>query len=253
MPAKSIHAEEPGLTGGDVAQGQIWKYIVYVKKHRVLCCREHKTGIHSLNEHLQRKHRVPAKEREEFIKSCTHLRIRRPHKVALPQPDGPPIEVLGEPLDGLQCQQPSCKYLTRNKNKMREHCKVAHKLPFKTGSEALYRQVAMQSFFPASGRQRYFTVQAPVQGRHAALPRTDRESVDELLQQFAATQEKRERQEQVMEAEVAKTDKTGWWKFTEWPEHFANRNCVHLAHAISPMPSGCLEETSQSCKRLRRR
>jgi hypothetical protein len=33
-----------------------------------------------------------------------------------------------------------------------------------------------------------------------------------------------------MDAQVAKTDKTGWFKRTGWLEHFTNRNLTHLAH-----------------------
>ncbi|KAH8701434.1 hypothetical protein GQ44DRAFT_717593 [Phaeosphaeriaceae sp. PMI808] len=35
-----------------------------------------------------------------------------------------------------------------------------------------------------------------------------------------------------MDAEVAKTDRTGWYNRTDWPEHLAKRNLVHLAHQI---------------------
>ncbi|KAF1922143.1 uncharacterized protein M421DRAFT_10805 [Didymella exigua CBS 183.55] len=35
---------------------------------------------------------------------------------------------------------------------------------------------------------------------------------------------------QLMDAAVAKTDQTGWFKQTGWPEHFAGRNLAHLAH-----------------------
>ena len=33
-----------------------------------------------------------------------------------------------------------------------------------------------------------------------------------------------------MDAQVAKTDKTGWFKRTGWLEHFAGCNLIHLAH-----------------------
>ena len=33
-----------------------------------------------------------------------------------------------------------------------------------------------------------------------------------------------------MDAEVAKTDKTGWFKQTGWLEHFADCNLIYLAH-----------------------
>ncbi|KAL5372453.1 hypothetical protein PMIN06_012138 [Paraphaeosphaeria minitans] len=91
----------------------------------------------------------------------------------------------------------------------------------------------MQCFFPASGQQRYFIVSEPHVGEgNIAAPRADNEEIDRILEEYAGTQKEREQQAQVMDAEVAKTDRTGWWKFTEWPEHFANRNCAHLAHAI---------------------
>lgn len=35
---------------------------------------------------------------------------------------------------------------------------------------------------------------------------------------------------QVMDAQVAKTDRTGWFKWTGWLEHFADRNLIHLTH-----------------------
>ena len=33
------------------------------------------------------------------------------------------------------------------------------------------------------------------------------------------------------DAEVAKTDRTGWYNRTGWPEHIAKRNMAYLAHA----------------------
>jgi hypothetical protein len=33
-----------------------------------------------------------------------------------------------------------------------------------------------------------------------------------------------------MEAKIAKTDKTGWFKWIGWLEHFANWNLAYLAH-----------------------
>jgi hypothetical protein len=31
---------------------------------------------------------------------------------------------------------------------------------------------------------------------------------------------------------VEKTDRTGWFNRTSWPEHFKERNLAHLAHTI---------------------
>ncbi|KAF9729764.1 hypothetical protein PMIN01_12628 [Paraphaeosphaeria minitans] len=223
--------QQQQLAGENLAQANIQKYIHFVKEYGVLCCSEHKAGIENLDVHLRQKHSVPVNERRKFIESCALLRRQGLGSVTLPDAGGPPIQVLGAPLDGFQCKQPACSYLTRNKGQIRLHCN-SHGLAFKTGSDALYQKVKMQSFFPASGRQRYFVVCVPDVADSGADARAHKEEVEDILAEYARTQEERKRQEQVMDAEVAKTDKTGWWKFTEWPEHFANRNCVHLAHAI---------------------
>jgi hypothetical protein len=54
--------------------------------------------------------------------------------------------------------------------------------------------------------------------------------VEKQLAEWKATQQMHQEKAQIMDAEVAKTDKTGWFKRTGWLEHFANRNLIHLAH-----------------------
>ena len=43
---------------------------------------------------------------------------------------------------------------------------------------------------------------------------------------------KHEKEMQVMGREVERTDRTGWFNRTGWPEHFKERNLAHLAHAV---------------------
>lgn len=56
--------------------------------------------------------------------------------------------------------------------------------------------------------------------------------VDRLLADWNVTLQEEETRAQVMATEVAKTDKTGWFKRTGWLEHFQGRNLVHLAHQL---------------------
>jgi hypothetical protein len=56
--------------------------------------------------------------------------------------------------------------------------------------------------------------------------------VKTLVDEWNTTRERHEEEMQLMDAEVAKTDRTGWFNRTGWPAHFKKRNLIHLAHAI---------------------
>jgi hypothetical protein len=58
--------------------------------------------------------------------------------VVLPSLLGLPIDELGAPLDGLQCKEADCSFITINIDAMRMHCKKAHKLAWRGNSKALY-------------------------------------------------------------------------------------------------------------------
>lgn len=44
-----------------------------------------------------------------------------------------------------------------------------------------------------------------------------------------------EEEAQVIDAETAKTNQSGWFKRIGWLKHLAKRNCVHLAHVIKSL------------------
>ena len=44
------------------------------------------------------------------------------------------------------------------------------------------------------------------------------------------TKRAHEEQAQVIDAHIAKIDKTGWFKQTGWLEHLANCNLIYLAY-----------------------
>jgi hypothetical protein len=93
-------------------------------------------------------------------------------------------------------------------------------------------RIKVQTFFKSGGLQRYFIVDAS-QSNSTTLSircQTADNTVKEQLAQWDATKQAHKEKAQIMDAEVAKTDKTGWFKRTGWLEHFANRNLMHLAH-----------------------
>ena len=79
--------------------------------------------------------------------------------------------------------------------------------------------------------RRYFLVDArDTNNNDPSIPREVVDVVKERLAEWQLTQHAHEERAQVMDAEAAKTDKTGWFKRTGWLEHFADRNLIHLAH-----------------------
>jgi hypothetical protein len=89
----------------------------------------------------------------------------------------------------------------------------------------------VQTFFQKSALRRYFLVNTRDNNNNdPSIPREVVDVVKERLAEWQLTQHVHEERAQVIDAHVAKTDKTGWFKRTGWLEHFANRNLMHLAH-----------------------
>ena len=151
--------------------------------------------------------------------------------VELPTAPGPPIKALGLPLDGLMCKQDRCSFITINIDTLRMHVKGEHAVAWKGNTAALYRRVKVQTFFCTSGLQRYFVVNTTNGNDNTpSMLREVADVVSERLAEWKRTKDAHKEEAQVMDAQVAKTDKTGWFKRTGWLEHFAGRNLIHLAH-----------------------
>ena len=198
----------------------------------MLVCKEHATGIQNIDVHLRDQHSVASEERKSIVERCRQWQIAAPQDVELPAPLGPPIEALGEPLDVYQCRITSnCGFCTANKIRMQKHCNNVHQTAWSSKDATLCEKVKAQTFFRAGGLQRYFVVDAADSSDDApCVPREVTDVVSERLAEWKLTEHAHKEQAQVMDAEVAKTDKTGWFKRTGWLEHFADRNLMHLAH-----------------------
>ena len=104
------------------------KYFCYLRNHRVLVCREHATGIQNLDTHLRDYYAVSAKERKAIVGNYSCWWIKKPAEVQLPPPMGPLLRVLSKPLNGFQCAEGDCDYITINNDGIRMHCRKKHGL-----------------------------------------------------------------------------------------------------------------------------
>jgi superfamily II DNA helicase RecQ len=208
----------------------------YLHRYGVLVCQEHTTSIQNLDAHLRDAHGVPKRERTAIVEelSGSYSWIKKPDEAQLPLPMGRPIEELGKPLDGFQCSEVDCDYITINENVFRRHCKTEHGLRWIGDTSRLYAKVKVQTFFRTGGLQRYFIVNAPDEADNSEVLLSDdkKAEIEGLLSEWKETGLEHEQKMQVMDADAAKTDKTGWFNRTGWLQHLAKRNRVHLAHAI---------------------
>jgi hypothetical protein len=234
QPNATIRSKKNGgRTRSPLSLENIEGTLCYLREYKVLVCREHGTGIQNLNVHLRDHHTVAREERKRIVEHYQYWWIKKPGDVELPPPLGPPIEELGEPLDGLQCTTGGCEFTTINVDGLRKHCKAKHGQLWKGDTSALFRKVKVQTFFRDGGQRRYFVVEAGVNGASSSTAaRNIADVVGTRLAEWEVTTRAYEEQAQVMDAEAAKTDKTGWFKRTGWLEHLAKRNLVHLAHQI---------------------
>jgi hypothetical protein len=239
LPATSTaaqHRKRP--KAGKITLNNIHEHFCYLQRYQVLICKEHATGLQNIDVHLRDQHNVVSKERKAIVEHCSRWQIAAWQDVELPVPMGLPIEELGKPLDVYQCNiADNCGFCTANKIRMQKHCNNVHQMAWKSNEATLCRKVKAQTFFRAGGQQRYFVVRAADSTSTLSIPLKVADVIKERLAEWQLTQHAYKERAQVMDAQVAKTDKTGWFKRTGWLEHFANRNLMHLAHQIRlPIP-----------------
>lgn len=78
----------------------------------------------------------------------------------------------------------------------------------------------MQTFFRGRALRRYFIVHVE-QNSESSAPHEVAEVVQTQLARWEEAKKREEEKAQVMDAEAAKTNKTGWFKRPGWLEHLA--------------------------------
>lgn len=216
----------------DVSAGDL---LVYLAEYEVLMCRE-QGGVRNWSSHLRDHHSVDSKTRRALKQKYSDLKVQKPKDVRLPLPLGPPLPILGEPLNAFVCNEEECGYVSISRPVIAQHCNKTHGWHSRKDNREHWVPVKVQTFFRTGGHQRYFTV-LPSAAEPAVLCRTatgHETEVAIILNEYKEAQGKREELEKADDA-AAKTDRTGWFNRNGWPEHLARRNMGQLSRA-SRMP-----------------
>lgn len=126
----------------------------YNAEYQVLICKIHRQAVRSLDTHLSAVHRLGKKRRVPLLEKYGSCLLLPPKDVKVPEHHGLPISALGEPLDGLLCDD--CNYITVSRDGMQRHCKV-HDWWWSKRVPIHWSNVKVQTFF-GTGFQKYFIV-----------------------------------------------------------------------------------------------
>jgi uncharacterized C2H2 Zn-finger protein len=205
----------------------------YEPNYKVLICKLHREAIKGLEGHLKRSHGLKKADRQPYLDYLARLQLQlaKPKDVPIPDPSGPPVEALGEPLDAFQCKLITCGHVSINRKSMQGHCNKAHDWAYKKSDPTHWSRVKVQTFFNGF-HQRYFVVQV-VSAAEACVTvsEADEELKQKFLQGIKEGREKDVEAKKILDSKMEKMDNTGWWNHTKWPQHFGDRHLGNIAHA----------------------
>ncbi|TKA55481.1 hypothetical protein B0A49_13343, partial [Cryomyces minteri] len=177
---------------------------------------------------------VSAKERKAIVEKYARYKLSEPLDVPLPPPLESPIKALSGPVDAFLCEEEECSFISINRSVIGQHCNQAHDWKWKKEDSEHWKKVKAQTFFTGRFR-RYFVVHAAEDHSIAvALGQGDKDSAAAIKREWSEARAKRKKELEIADEKVAKTDRTGWFNRTCWPEHLAQRNTKRLAHASRP-------------------
>lgn len=131
-------------------------------------------------------------------------------------------------MTGFQCDD--CDTIVVSKNSIQRHCKI-HGWFYSKEDPVHWKMVKVQTFFGA-GFQKYFIVASEEQDDKSDIEEDEDALLrDQLLRDFAATDEQDKGRLEIADSKTEKSDNTGWWNFVQWRPHFGSRNIRRIAHA----------------------
>jgi hypothetical protein len=201
--------------------------ICFLEDYGLIICKQHCTAVVNLNTHLRDKHTTTPALRRYIVEEFSNFTVIEPTAVKLPEQPARALKELGTPSNGLKCK--ICEYLTISSDAIRKHCKKNHPQAWKNEKISLVESVKVQTFFRTGGLQKYFIVAVGVAENVENTVKLG--VVERQLQNYQQVRQQLTDAEMIV-GETAKTEKTHWFKRTGWPEHFKDRNLVHLAHQI---------------------
>lgn len=221
----------------------------YESNYKVVICKQHLQAVQNIDRHLEKYHSVAAKDRRAIVNKYAQYTILEPPRVPLPAPLEPPLGVLGKPIDGFLCEEEECGFISINRSVIAQHCNKVHDWQSTKRDREHWSKVKVQTFFRTGGFQRYFVVHAPEENGsvNPSLTKEDEAEAAAIKREWKEIREERKKALELADEKVAKTDRTGWFNRTGWPEHLAGRNLKHLARA-SRLPDRNERELQQATK-----
>ncbi|KFZ17590.1 hypothetical protein V501_01626, partial [Pseudogymnoascus sp. VKM F-4519 (FW-2642)] len=90
----------------------------------------------------------------------------------------------------------------------------------------------LNATFFGAGFQKYFIVASEEEDDKSDIEEDEDALLrDQLLRDFAATDEQDKGRLEIADSKTKKSDNTGWWNFVQWWLHFGSRNIRRIAHA----------------------
>jgi hypothetical protein len=205
----------------------------YLEEHKLIVCKEHGYALRNLDRHLVDYHVYPRSVRKTISRRFNGVAFVVPEDAPLPKAYGPPIEAIAPPRVGFLCDERGCGFTSISRTRTAQHCN-GHGWRSSHDEKEHWTRVWVQSFCSKSGKQRWFVVRAEGSETPAdAEPMPDDMLAKKkaIVEEFGKMRAERKLQMEIMDAKIAQTDQTGWWKRTDWVTHLGGSNLRHLAHA----------------------
>lgn len=222
----------------------------YLPRFKTLVCKEHKYGVQGLYSHL-----ISDKLHGESTKVaravCAHFAGNECapwDQVVLPEPNEPPVDLLGTPFPAYVCKEDGCNYVSISRPNIGQHCNESHRWFHSDENPEHWTIDWHQRWFAISGKHRYFAVQLqddnnnknngssvdnPITVGSESESETDllrKRQLEKIKTDWDTKQKQHEEELHTLAAELEKADQTGWWKVTNWLRHLAKSNLKHLAY-----------------------
>lgn len=127
------------------------RFLHYIPEYKVLVCKEHCYALRNLDLHLRDSHTIAVGDRRAIAGRYAALSLAKPAEVPLPPPLSPPFEALGQPMDGILCDEEECGFISINRTRMRMHCNKEHGWRSKQNQREHWTSTEVQTFFSSSG------------------------------------------------------------------------------------------------------
>ncbi|KAG5931168.1 hypothetical protein E4U59_000523, partial [Claviceps monticola] len=201
------------------AQAALTNFI-YLQQHRLVICREHGYAVGlDLKRHMKDHHpRYTRIVQQAVFARFQSLSRIEPHKAVLPRADDPPIEGLLPPQKAFKCSGAECGHISSSRDVIMSHSRLYHHWKHTKDTPTHWAELFVQSFSQTPGKQRWFAVSVE-EGRTTAVAAPVSADImadmEEIKSKAVVFRAKEKRKMDVL-AGLHPTDKTGWWKRTQW-------------------------------------